>query len=228
MISDLHWDALSAMVDEGWPGKFDDNAAAAWRVLLDQLDADAEDVARGIAACIARGGRWRPAVSEVVTEIRRLREPAKPTFGDVVNAIYGPDGVLHPMTSRVQERRARIAACDRCDNGWLCDEESNTARPCECRGVAEPVTDEMRLARADELHPLIGVFVRRQGLSRLSHLDLDEPTYGEANYKRLEDAWKELLDEAETRDVAELVTGGRRGELVRFDPAKLLERRAAS
>lgn len=225
MISDSDWDVLCALLHEGWPGDFDDETATVWRMML--ADFDADQVGRGVTAHMARGGSFRPSVSELVGEIRR--DPGKPTFAQVVEAIFGPDGVLSPMTSRARVRRARIAACQLgCDDGWSVDEATNTATPCECRGVSEPVTDEIRLVRADERHRLIGGFVRDQGLARLRRLDLEHPKHGEARRKLLGDAWEEFLDREETREVHQLAGGRRRGELVRFDPAALIERRSAS
>jgi hypothetical protein len=212
------WDFLALLVEEWWPGDFGDVTAGAWFSALAGFDHD--PVLAALKACLARGSRWRPAVSEILAEIRR--DPGRPTLAEALQSIFGPDGVLRPFTSRAREMRARMAACKRgCSDGWLIDDESNSATPCECRGRSAPATEDDMAARAAEMHPLIGAFVQRQGLDRLRSLDLDDPEWGPARRKLLADEWEELVDVAETRDVAALVAG-RRGELGRFDPRNAL------
>jgi len=90
VITDTEWETLCLLIEEAWPGEFDDSAAKAWRVFLGDYDADA--VAAGLKACVARGGRFRPAVAEIVAEIRS--DPSRPTFDEAYQMIYGPGGVL--------------------------------------------------------------------------------------------------------------------------------------
>lgn len=191
MISQRDWEGLCSLIQEAWPGEFDEHTAKAWRVLLD--DFDGAQVLAAVKACLARGGRWRPAVSEIVAEIRR--DPGKPTFAEALRLIYGPGGVLRART-RVRKARWEL-------------------------GEHERLNDEAAWECVAVLHPLIGAFVQRQGLERLRAMDLDDPEWGQARRKLLADEWEEFVDVAETRDVAALVAG-RRGELDRFDPLRAL------
>jgi hypothetical protein len=82
---------------------------------------------------------------------------------------------------------------------------------------------EARQARLGELHPLVQAFVNRQGIRRLSLLEVDDPEWGEVKRKELRDAWDRHVEAMADRDVAELVAGGeRRPGLNRFDPLAAL------
>ena len=211
-----------------WPSQvagWGEEAIAAYLEELEARGVTAERALVAIRSC-PENQAFPPSAAQLAGLARR--NPDEPTFPELLEAIYAADGVLRPRTGRAQAMRARIAACVRgCDDGWVYDEAANANRPCECRGVAEPVTDEMRLARADELHPLIGGFVRAHGLPHLSRLNPDDSQWGEANRRRLKDEWEEFCDREDARDVAQLVVGGRRGELVQFHPGAMLERRTA-
>jgi hypothetical protein len=191
LISPAEWDSLCLLIEEAWPYPFDDTTAKAWRVLLD--DYDASQVLAAVKACVARGMSERPPVSALVAEIRC--DPDKPTFAQALTSIYGRDGVLR---ARAQVRKARWEA-----------------------GERDRLNDEAAWKRTAELHPLVGAFVRAQGLQRLRSLDLDDPQWGSARRKLLAAEWEELVDVAETRDVAALVAG-RRGELGKLDPLRVL------
>jgi hypothetical protein len=76
------WDAFAGLVEEGWPGTFDDDAAASWRVLLD-------GTAPGVAVTALRrllySGRTfypRPAVSDLLAELRH--DASAPTFDEAL------------------------------------------------------------------------------------------------------------------------------------------------
>ena len=90
MITPDEWASLCLLIEEGWPGEFGDAAEKAWRVLLDDYDADR--VLRAVKALVARGGKFRPSVAEVVAEIRH--DPSRPTFEEAYRLIYGRGGVL--------------------------------------------------------------------------------------------------------------------------------------
>jgi DNA-binding transcriptional ArsR family regulator len=202
MITPDEWDGLSLLIEEWWPGEFTDATATAWRMALD--DFGAERALAGLKACLARGGRFRPSVAEIVGEIRC--DPSRPTFSEALTLIYGRGGVLRARTG---VRKGSWEA-----------------------GERDRLNDEAVWDRAAELPPLIGAFVRMQGLDRLRRLDLDDPEYGGARRKQLADEWEAFVEAHENRDVAALVAG-RRGELGRFDPLRvldgprLLERRAS-
>jgi hypothetical protein len=195
MISATEWEQLCSLIEEAWPGEFDDQAARAWRLLLDGFAAT--DIVAALKGLLARGGTFRPSVAEIIAEIRR--DPGRPTFAEAFTLIYGRGGVI---TARTHVRKASWEA-----------------------GERDRLNDEAAWERAAELHPLIGAFVRTQGLERLRSLDFDDPEYGAARRKLLADEWEAFVDVNETRDVAELVAG-RRGEpggkLGRFDPLRAL------
>jgi hypothetical protein len=192
MISSDDWTLLAGLIDEWWPGEFGETAAEAWRVGLEGYEST--QVGAALRALLARGGTFRPSVSEIIAEIRR--DPAKPTFAEAYTLIFGRDGVLSVRT--------------RVSKAWW---EA---------GERERLDDEAKLERARELHPLISAFIHTQGLDRLKRLDIDHPEYGEVRRKQLQGEWEEFCDANETRDVAELVAGRGRGELGRFDPLRVL------
>jgi hypothetical protein len=89
-----------------------------------------------------------------------------------------------------------------------------------------PLTDsdfeEAQWARAGELHPSIGAFVRTQGLRRLRMLEVDHEVYGESTRRRLLEEWNTFIEANEGRDLAALAAGPARGQLGRFDPLAAL------
>jgi hypothetical protein len=90
MISPDDWESLCLLIEEGWPGEFDETAAKAWRLFLDDYTADQVMVA--LKTLVARGGTFRPSVAEVVAAIRK--DPSLPTFEEAMKLIYGRGGVL--------------------------------------------------------------------------------------------------------------------------------------
>lgn len=90
MITPDEWESIALLIEEGWPGEFTDASAAAWRVFLD--DYDAERVLTALKVLVARGGRFRPSVAEVAAEINVDR--CVPTFIEAYQLIYGARGVL--------------------------------------------------------------------------------------------------------------------------------------
>ena len=88
--TDATWDAFCALVEEAWPGEFDDDAQRAWRVLLGGLPA--EDGIEGLKRLLFEGHTFRPSVSEFLAAVRH--DPSQPTFGEACRMIYGRGGVL--------------------------------------------------------------------------------------------------------------------------------------
>lgn len=194
MIAPLEWQQLAGLIEEWWPGEFDEPKANAWRIALD--DFDAAEVLGALKMLLARGGTFRPSVAELIGEIRR--DPTKPTFEEAYQLIYGPRGVM----------RATPRPGGRYDNEAAMLKARNDAR----------------LERAQQLHPLVAEFVYRYGVDRLSRLEVDDPDYGQLRLKDLRDAWDRHCEAMEGRDVAELVAGqaGRLRGLGRFDPLRAL------
>jgi hypothetical protein len=62
--ADPQWVAFCALLEEAWPGEFDDHSRTAWRVLLDPLDPAA--AVEGLRRLLLEGHRFRPSVSEVL------------------------------------------------------------------------------------------------------------------------------------------------------------------
>lgn len=186
------WESLCLIISAGWPGDFTDSDAMAWRVLLD--DYTAPQVLTAVKALVAKGGQFRPSVAEVVAEVRR--DPSKPTAAEMVRLIFGSQGVL---AARTTERKGRWEA-----------------------GERDRKDEQAMLDRAFELHPLLGAFVRSQGLRRLRGMDL-EGDYGAAQRKLLEDAWREFTEAHEGREVAQLVAPRRDG-MRALDPLAGLSR----
>lgn len=87
---DDEWGAFCLLLEEGWPGDFDDRTQRAWRVLLDRHDP--QEVIAAVQHIVAEGHTFRPSVSEVVAAIRR--DPTKPAFAEVIQLIYGRGGIL--------------------------------------------------------------------------------------------------------------------------------------
>lgn len=84
------WDAFCALLEEGWPGEFDDTARASWRVLLDATPP--ETAIGALRTLLLEGRRFRPSVSELLAATRR--DPGRPTFEEAYRLIWGPRGVL--------------------------------------------------------------------------------------------------------------------------------------
>lgn len=101
------WDGFCALLEEGWPGDFDDDARESWRVLLDDLEPPAAVLA--LKRLLLKGGRFRPSVSELLAETRA--DPSRPTFDEAYPTIYSaaargaiPPGV-HPLIESFVQRQ---------------------------------------------------------------------------------------------------------------------------
>lgn len=199
MIDDRTWDALCALLEEAWPGKFDDDAARAWRVLLGGFNAAA--IAEGVQRLLLEGHEFRPSVSQLVAAIRR--DPSRPTFAEALRLV---DYCL-------RARPERTGAVTTYDN------EADRRRRFD-NAVLER-------ARSEQVHPLVGAFVARQGVERLRTAGLTDPDYGGARRAQLEREWHEHVDTFDGREVAALAqmqARGTGGQLQRFDPLAALER----
>src|SRR4051794_30179253 len=109
--NDDTWDAFCGLIDEAWPGDFDDHAQASWRVLLGELPpADAIDALKRL---LFEGHKFRPAVSEFLACVRR--DPSQPTFDEMFKLVFGPGGVIRtPVPAQIYPDQAALdAARDR-------------------------------------------------------------------------------------------------------------------
>lgn len=166
MIAPAEWETLCLLIEEGWPGEFDDAAAKAWRVFLD--DYEPEEVLVALKALVARGGRFRPSVAEVVAQIRQ--DPSRPTFEEAFQQLYGPGGifgftrsgvVISPWVLKFADRygrdRLRLLAVDDPDEGkWarkeLAEAWDRFLEATEGRDIAQIATRSTRgLKRVDAL-----------------------------------------------------------------------------
>jgi hypothetical protein len=191
--TDDEWDGFCALVDESWPGKFDDKAAQAWLILLDGVEPQAAVTA--LRRLLYEGHRFRPSASEFFASLRS--DPSRPTFAEAFRLIFGPGGALaaeappgaYPtLTHRARAKRAAI--------------------------------DE----RVEGMHPLVGAFIRAQGVERLRGLGVNDPEYGEVRRRDLEREWNVFVEANDGREVAALTSGRDdvAGELRRLDPLAML------
>ena len=88
--TDLEWEGFCALLEEAWPGEFDDASRASWRLLLDGIEPTA--ASEGLQRLLFSGQRFRPSVSELIAAVRR--DPGAPTFEEAYQLIFGPGGVL--------------------------------------------------------------------------------------------------------------------------------------
>ncbi len=140
------------------------------------------------------GSDFPPSAPNLAAAARR--DPSKPTFDEAVTLIFGRGGVLRARTP-VRKASWEFGERDRLDA-------------------------EAMLQRAGTMHPLIGAFIRAQGLERLRDLDLEDPQWGGARRANLRDDWQEFAEAHEGREVAALLAP-RRGELDSFDPLAALD-----
>jgi hypothetical protein len=84
------WDAFCGLVEEAWPGEFDDVARKSWRVLLDEIDPQA--AIGGMRRLLFAGGTFRPSVSELLAAVRL--DPSAPTFDEAYQLLFGPRGAM--------------------------------------------------------------------------------------------------------------------------------------
>jgi hypothetical protein len=85
------WDAFCTLVEEAWPGDFDDATRTSWRVLLDETSPAQTVVA--LKVLLLEGRTFRPSVSELLATINV--DVSTPTSVEAIHMIYGPGGVTH-------------------------------------------------------------------------------------------------------------------------------------
>jgi hypothetical protein len=79
-FTDHEWEMFCALVEEAWPGEFDDEARTSWRILLD--DIEPAGAISAVKRLLYSGRKFypRPAVSDVLAEVRS--DPSLPTFDE--------------------------------------------------------------------------------------------------------------------------------------------------
>jgi hypothetical protein len=96
------WDAIGYLLENGWPGEFDDGAQAAYRTLLDGYQP--EQIVAALRSLVRRGGRFRPSVSEIAAELNA--DPGRPTWSEAYRLLFGQRGFLTVRPEEAALRRA--------------------------------------------------------------------------------------------------------------------------
>lgn len=103
------WAALFDLLDNGWPGELTEDAAAAYRTLLDGLEP--ETVVTGLRRLLVQGQRFRPSAAELIGASRK--DPSRPTFDEAYRLMFGPGGAamrdprdgIHPLVVSFVQRQ---------------------------------------------------------------------------------------------------------------------------
>lgn len=96
------WDAIGLLLENGWPGEFDDAAQGAYRALLHGYDP--EQVAVALRVLVRRGNRFRPSAAEIAAEIDA--DPGRPTWSEAYRLMFGQRGLLTIRPGAACLRRA--------------------------------------------------------------------------------------------------------------------------
>lgn len=190
-----HWQAFCSLVEDGWPGDFDDDAALAYRTLLDGVDP--VEAAQALRRLLYRGNRFRPSAAELLAEMRV--DVSRPTWDEAFQLIFGRRGVLNARPSKQSSTIVYGSEQER-----------------------QQLFDDAAIQRADGMHPLIGSFIARQGLDRLRNLSINDPDWGEKHRRDLEKAWDQHIDAFDGRQVTAIAAGRSNGELGKLDPLAAL------
>jgi len=96
------WDAIGLLLENGWPGEFDDAAQGAYTALLTGYDP--EHVLIALRVLVRKGGTFRPSVSEIAAIIDG--DPGRPTWGEAYRLLFGARGFLTVRPERAAIERA--------------------------------------------------------------------------------------------------------------------------
>ena len=110
-MSAPEWDTIALLLENGWPGDFDDAAQGAYRALL--AGYDPEQILIGLRVLVRRGGTFRPSVSEIAAVIDG--DPGRPTWSEAYRLLFGTRGLLsirpeRRAIERADERHPLLAA----------------------------------------------------------------------------------------------------------------------
>lgn len=121
---DAQWAMLFDLLDNGWPGELTEEAAAAYRTLLDGMEPQA--VVTGLRRLLVRGQRFRPSAAELVGAARE--DPTQPTFAEAYRLMFMPSGAvsekprggIHPLVTSFVARHgsARLRMLPLEDPEW--------------------------------------------------------------------------------------------------------------
>lgn len=102
--TDQQWDTFAGLLEDGWPGEFDDRRGDAYRLLLDAIEP--ADAVRGLQVLL-RTSRFRPSAAEIVQAVEH--DPSRPTFDEAYRLIFGPRGILaaRPAVTRWADEAER-------------------------------------------------------------------------------------------------------------------------
>jgi hypothetical protein len=196
-MSEATWQAVGRALLGSWPERvttWGKNGIAAYVEELQARGVTPDAALVAIRLCPA-GQAFPPSAPQLAGLTRR--DPGRPTWPEAYQLIYGPRGVL----------RARPPYPP---GGWNGNE-------------LEVAQDELAMERAFAFHPLLGAFIRSQGLKRLRLLEVDDPEYGELRRRELGEDWDRFAEANEGREVASLVAGrSGDGRLTRLDPLAAL------
>ena len=101
-MRDDAWQAICLLLENGWPGEFDDAARGAYRVLLDGHEP--EQILAALKVLVRRGARFRPSAGEIVAEL--VADPGRPTWGEAYQLLFGQRGLLSVRPEAACLRRA--------------------------------------------------------------------------------------------------------------------------
>lgn len=88
--SEQEWDGFCALLEEGWPGAFDDATRESWGILLAEVQP--AQAVTALKRLLFAGSKFRPSVSELLAEVRR--DPSVPSFLEMERLVFGPKGAL--------------------------------------------------------------------------------------------------------------------------------------
>jgi hypothetical protein len=153
------------------------------------------DVEAVLRALLAlRTSKFRPTPGDIITALTPT-QAAIPTIDEVMRLLFAKGGVLDVRVPGTLDTNPSYRA-----------------------DLSVAVS-----ARLEGLHPLVGAFVARVGLRRLTAMNIEDPDDGKWHRKELRESWAAHLEAMEGREVVVAALGGRRDEgLGRLDPLSAL------
>jgi hypothetical protein len=185
-MTDDEWAAIEAILQDCWPGEFDERAGLAWRAMLG--DEDPISVLRAFKSlALSADDAFRPSVNEVLREVHHREGLGASRAYDVLYA--RPGGIAYAQV--------------RSDKAFWEPGERETANR------------ELRRDLVAAAEPKIQAFVAEEGLDHIVldrpvHDDADG--HNGARRHRFDEAWAAFSDRYD-RGEARMIAAGRRNEL---------------